>query len=74
MMSEKELLYIESFKNQCQKYLMIHNNLAYWSFSNKLLNRKEINLALELGYKIDCDKQVKLVKQEQLNNLMKIFG
>ena len=36
-MSEKELLYIESFKNQCQKYLMIHNNLAYWSFSNKLL-------------------------------------
>ena len=70
-MCEKDFLYKASIIEQFKLYLIVNNNLAYWSYSNRLLNKKDTLLAIEQGYNIDINKQSKLREQYQYKLLRK---
>ena len=74
MTSEKDILYENSLLEQCKQYLYIKNHLAYWSFSNKLLNQKDTNIVVKNGYDIDINKQYYLAQKEQLNELQQMYS
>ena len=72
-MCERDLLYKQSIIEQFKLYLIVNNNLAYWSYSNCLLNKKDTLLATEQGYDIDINKQSKLRERYQYELLRKDF-